>query len=129
MKIEEHKHYFLVNNIKVHWNFKLLPSNFLAITLFGHIFTTLTKNQLKQYLHTSWGEILVNHERIHILQAKSFKLGYFSFYLYYLMFYLFGICKYNNTNIAYYQIPFEQEAYNSETDFGYSETRWKDYNI
>ena len=63
----EFKTYFLINNIKVHWNFKFLPKGFSAITLFGHVFAVMPKNTLRLYLDTYWGKVMVNHERIHML--------------------------------------------------------------
>ena len=72
--------YIETNGVKFHWGFKLLPKDFVAITLFGHVFSNLSKNELEEYLSTKRGKETVNHERIHILQAKSFKLKYFTFY-------------------------------------------------
>ena len=126
--IEECKHYFIVNSLKVHWNFKLLPSGFEAITLFGHIFDVRTKDDLLRFLKTSSGKVMVNHERIHTLQGKSFKLGYFTFYIVYLWYWFIGLFKYGvKNNASYYHIPFEVEAYTNERDFGYEETKWREY--
>ena len=72
-EIKEFKNYFLIHGVKVHWNFKLLPKGFEAITLFGHVFDVQKKDDLKAYLGTYWGRVMVNHERIHIMQAESFK--------------------------------------------------------
>ncbi len=128
MEIQEFKHYFMMNNVKVHWNFKLLPKDFEAITLFGHVFDTHNKEDLKAYLETYWGRVMVNHERIHMMQAKSFKLGYFSFYIIYLAWWIKGLFhnKFNNFE-AYYKIPFEKEAYHYEKDFTYHEVNWKKF--
>lgn len=127
-EIEEHKHYFLVNNLKVHWNFKLLPSGFEAITLFGHIFDVRPKEELRTFLGTYTGKVMVNHERIHTLQGKSFKLGYFTFYLLYLWYWFIGLFKYGvKNNASYYHIPFEVEAYTNERDFTYPCSEWKKY--
>ena len=52
MEIWECKHYFLINGVKVHWNFKFLPKDFEAITLFGHVFDIHNKEDLKAYLET-----------------------------------------------------------------------------
>lgn len=120
MEIQEFKHYFLVNGIKIHWNFKLLPKGFEAITLFGHVFDVQSKQNLKKYLETYYGREMVNHERIHMMQAKSFKLGYFSFYIVYLAWWIKGLFynKFNNFE-AYHSIPFEKEAFHYERDFNY----------
>lgn len=127
-EIEEHKHYFLVNSLKVHWNFKLLPSWFEAITLFGHIFDVRKKEELRTFLGTYAGKVMVNHERIHTLQGKSFKLRYFTFYLLYLWYWFIGLFKYGvKNNASYYHIPFEVEAYTNEQDFSYQCSEWKKY--
>lgn len=44
------------NGIKCHWNFKLLPSGFLAITLFGHVFFNKPKSYVERYLNTLDGK-------------------------------------------------------------------------
>jgi hypothetical protein len=127
-EIEEHKHYFLVDGLKVHWNFKLLPKGFEAITLFGHIFDVKSKDELRTFLGTYTGVVMVNHERIHTLQGKSFKLGYFTFYLLYLWYWFIGLFKYGvKNNASYYHIPFEAEAYTNEQDFTYPCSEWKKY--
>ena len=128
MEIQEFKHYFLVNGIKIHWNFKLLPKGFEAITLFGHVFDVQPKQNLRKYLETYYGREMVNHERIHMMQAKSFKLGYFSFYIVYLAWWIKGLFynKFNNFE-AYHSIPFEKEAFHYERDFNYNEVNWKKF--
>ena len=128
MEIQEFKHYFLVNGIKIHWNFKLLPKGFEAITLFGHVFDAQSKQNLKKHLETYYGREMVNHERIHMMQAKSFKLGYFSFYIVYLAWWIKGwfYNKFNNFE-AYHSIPFEKEAFHYERDFNYNEVNWKKF--
>ena len=128
MEIQEFEHYFLVNGIKVYWDFKLLPDEFAAITLFGKIYSNYTKNDLKVYLGSFHGQVMVNHERIHMMQAKSFKLGYFSFYIIYLAWWIKGLFNYKfNNNAAYSEIPFEKEAYHYEKDFGYNAVNWKKF--
>ena len=128
MEIQELKHYFLANRIKIHWNFTLLPKGFEAITLFGHVFDVQSKQNLKKYLKTYYGREMVNHERIHMMQAKSFKLGYFSFYIVYLAWWIKGLFynKFNNFE-AYHSIPFEKEAFHYERDFNYNEVNWKKF--
>lgn len=122
------KNYLTVNGIKVHWGFKFLPSGFEAITLFGHVFDVRSKEELKSYLKTRNGEIMVNHERIHMIQAKSFKLKYFTFYIIYLWYWFIGLFKYGiKNNASYFHIPFEVEAYTHERNFSYMNTYWKNY--
>lgn len=128
MIMEEFKHYFLINGIRVHWNFKLLPKGFEAITLFGHVFDYRQKDDLKRYLNTHYGREMVNHERIHMLQAETFKLKYFTFYILYLYYWIVGLFKHGTEPyMAYYSIPFEKEAFHNEKDFSYSKSEWQKY--
>ena len=128
INIKEFDNYFLVNNMKVHWGFKLLPNGFEAITLFGHIYDVREKDDLQYFLNTNHGMIMVNHERIHTLQAESFKLRYFTFYVLYLWYWFIGLFKYGvKDNASYYNIPFEVEAYTNELDFTYPCSEWKKY--
>lgn len=128
MVIADLKRYFLADGLKVHWNFKLLPKGFEAITLFGHIYDVRSKSDLLRFLETDRGRVMVNHERIHMLQAKSFKCGYLTFYILYIWYWIKGLFKYGTkNNVAYYNIPFEREAYVCELDFNYNKSLWKDY--
>ena len=124
----EKKHYFLVGGLKVHWDFKLLPTGFNSITLFGHIYNVRSKEDLRSYLKTNSGKQTINHERIHMLQAESFKFKYLTFYILYIWYWFIGLFKHGCKNDeSYNHIPFEREAYAHENDFEYNETHWKDY--
>lgn len=125
--MEEFDKYFLVDGIKVHWNFKLLPGGFEAITLFGHVFDVRPKESLRKYLDTYAGKVMVNHERIHIMQAETFKTKYFGFYIYYIWYWLVGLFKYTNSKSSYSALPFEREAYRNQHDFSYNKSNWKDF--
>ena len=117
-----------IEGLKFHWGFKLLPKDFIAITLFGHVFSNLSKKELEEYLLTKRGKKTINHERIHILQAKSFNLKYFTFYILYLWYWIIGLFKYGvKENKSYYNIPFEREAFANDNNPNYSETNWKQY--
>lgn len=126
---ETHYEVFLKKDfIKVFWSFKLLPKSFIAITLFGAIFSNRNKNELLAYLTSNKGKITLNHEFIHILQANSFKTKYLGFYSYYLYYWVKNLFKYKfNNNKAYENIPFEKEAYLNENDFNYTQTNWKKF--
>lgn len=114
--------------LKHHPNFFLLFPGFKAIILFGHIFYRMDKDALEKYLETRSGKVTSNHERIHVLQAKSFKLGYFSFYCRYLYQWIRNLFKYSlNGYTAYNNIAFEREAYKNQTNFNYNETHWRNY--
>lgn len=120
--------YIIKNGIKCHWNFKLLEKGYMAITLFGHIFFRDSKEFVEKYLNTRRGEITVNHERIHMLQADTFKTKYFGFYVYYLWYWITGLFKYGITKYAsYMQIPFEKEARANQEDMNYSKSNWRKY--
>lgn len=63
-------------------------------------------------------EITINHEKIHLYQAKL--LGsWFKYYLKYVWEWLKGNPTDYPAISAYYTIPFEVEAYANETDFNY----------
>jgi hypothetical protein len=74
-------------------------------------------------------KILLNHEKIHLVQQKELLLiGFYILYVYY----FFKLRKYfvNNT-VAYRAIPFEKEAKLNEKDLDYLNSRkiytWKKY--
>lgn len=114
--------------LKCHSKFWLLPKGFLAITLFGHIFFRLTDKEMERHLNSYSGEVTLNHEGIHVLQAKSFKTKYLGFYIYYLWYWFIGLFKYGvKKHASYINIPFEREAYRNEYDFNYKETNWRKY--
>ena len=113
--------------LKFHWDFKLLHKSFSAITLFGHVFTNKSKDALIKWLNLPSGKRMANHERIHMIQAGSFKTKYFGFYCYYIGYWVANLFKYGMNINAYHNIPFEREAYQNEKDFNYSETHWRDY--
>lgn len=65
---------------------------------------------------------LINHEEIHIKQQAEMLV--IPFYLLYVFFYLWNIFKYKfNVKKAYYQIPFEQEAFRNQSDYNYLTNR------
>ena len=113
--------------IKFHSNFFLLHPNFGAITLFGHVFTRKSQEELIKWLDTYSGKRMANHERIHMLQAEAFKTGYFGFYVRYIGEWVRNLFVYGFNMDAYRNISFEREAYMNQEDFNYSETHWRDY--
>lgn len=116
----------LPNGTKVHSGFALLPKRFVAITLFGRIFSNLKGKALSEYIESPQGKRTLNHERIHILQAKSLRMRWLTFYTLYIYYWLWGIFRYGLKQ-SYYEIPFEREAYANDGDFSYSESRWRSY--
>lgn len=128
MELIEKKHYVIADGLKCHWNFWLLPKRFRAITLFGHIFFNCSKEEMIKYLNSARGKITLNHERIHTLQAESFKTKYLGFYIYYLAFWIRNLFVYGLKDItAYENIPFEREAVDKSLDFSYSKSNWFNY--
>lgn len=117
--------YTVYYGVKFHPDFKLLWPGFAAITLFGHVFTRKSKENLALYMKTDGGKIMANHERIHMMQVQSFRLKYFTFYILYIGQWIRGLFKYGRR--SYKNIPFEREAYGNEKDLSYISTRWKDY--
>ena len=113
--------------IKFHSDFKLLMPQFSAITLFGHVFTKMSKTQLEQFLNTTRGRTMANHEFIHMLQANTFKTKYFGFYMYYIGYWIKNLFTWGFNMNAYYAIPFEKEAYQNENNLNYYESDWKNY--
>tara|TARA_R110000737_G_scaffold226990_1_gene241401 strand:- start:2093 stop:2446 length:354 start_codon:yes stop_codon:yes gene_type:complete len=93
-----------------------------AVTLWPFIFVR------KQYVSD---KRLMNHETIHIKQYNELLvIGFLAIYLYD---WFRGLIKYRDTTKAYYQIRFEQEAYNNQEDMAYLDNRdkfaWKKYKI
>lgn len=76
-------------------------------------------------------EYTMNHEMIHFEQQKElFVIGFYFLYTYD---FIKGIIKYGNTDMAYFRIRFEQEAYNNQNNLGYIHNRnrkhWKNYEV
>jgi hypothetical protein len=74
-------------------------------------------------------DVIVNHESIHIEQQKE--LWVLPFYLLYVLFWLRGMRRLGDSRMAYYDIPFEKEAYSNAEDLSYLKNRerhaWKKY--
>ena len=93
----------------------IIPKGFVGLTLYPFIF--LKKEQLKD------DNILVNHEKIHLRQ--QLELFILLFYIFYGLEYFYKLIKYKNSNLAYYNLSFEREAYQNEDDLNYLKTRKK----
>jgi hypothetical protein len=116
-----------VNNVNIHPNSWLCPKGYQGITLFGHVFTRMSKDTLEDYVKTYKGQAFVNHENIHCIQAKSFKTKWLEFYILYIFYWFKNLFKGNTAHKAYHNIPFEAEAYANEYKFDYTQTYWKNY--
>ena len=93
-------------------NNRIIPfgKNFLAINLFGTIFT---KGHLSPRV--------LNHEYIHTLQQRE--LLFLGFYLWYLGEWLFRLIQYRDPLQAYRNISFEREAYEIDSNLDYPKLR------
>lgn len=90
-----------------HWLFKLpLLCNYDAIVI-GRV--ALFKQSKSEVSDT-----LIHHEMIH--QKQMDKHGVFKFYVIYFKDFLVQLVKYRNWDEAYYNIPFEVEAYEKQND-------------
>ncbi len=92
-----------------------------AITLYPFIIYRCGKEDV--------GEALHNHECIHIYQQReTWVIGFYLMYVYY---WLKNILAGEDSSTAYYNIPFEVEAYTQQHNLEYLSTRepqsWKDY--
>ena len=84
--------------------------NYLAINLFGFIFTL-------RHLNT----VELNHELIHSAQQRE--LLYIPFFIWYGIEWLILFLKYHDWTKAYFQIRFEKEAYRHQYDLNYLNNR------
>ena len=66
-------------------------------------------------------EKLLNHEAIHIRQQEE--LWVIGFYILYVYYWLKNFLYYQHSGIAYYNIPFEIEAYKNQSDLNYLSNR------
>ncbi|MDM1049462.1 hypothetical protein [Sphingobacterium hotanense] len=84
-----------------------------AITIFPFIFL--------RYRIDKADKILINHERIHIIQALE--LLVIPFYIWYLSEFLYRYIQHRDFNTAYFHISFEREAYSNQHDMNYLKKR------
>jgi hypothetical protein len=84
-----------------------------AITIFPFIFLKYHSDKINK--------VLINHERIHILQA--IELLILPFYILYLTEFIVRLIQYRNFTRAYLNISFEREAYENENNLDYLKTR------
>lgn len=92
--------------------------NINAITLFPFI---ISRGEMS--------ETTIRHECIHIEQQRE--LWVIPFYILYGLYWLKGKVKGMSNNDAYFNIPFEREAYDNQHDLNYLENRkrhsWRRY--
>lgn len=84
-----------------------------AITIFPFIFLKHSSDRDNR--------ILINHERIHVLQALELLI--IPFYFLYLLEFSLRLLQYRNFTRAYLNISFEREAYDNEHNLNYLKSR------
>ena len=87
-------------------------SSYTAINIFGVIFAKVTPNN-----------ITLNHESIHTAQMKE--MLYIFFYLWYIIeFIIIRVLNlFKSNKECYYQLSFEQEAYDNQYNLDYLKNR------
>lgn len=117
-KMKNWKPIFIENSKIPVWLSKIAPIEIGAISLCGLVFS-----------RTFISPVTRRHETIHFQQ--QLELLFLPFFLLYGFYWLKGIIKNKNRKIAYYEIPFEKEAYINESNPMYLEKRkrfaWVDY--
>ena len=114
--------------LNFHFDSELCPYGFMAIVLFGHVFCQMSEEDLERKMKTDSGMRFVNHERIHVIQARSIKYGWIGFYLLYALYWLRNLFLYNPfSKEPYRNIPFEKEAYEEEGNYEFRESKWEKY--
>lgn len=102
----KHKHKHWTFNVKYeHWIFKIPPMHLYDAVVVGR---TMLFRQKEKEVHP----ILIKHELVH--QRQMDKHGVLKFYLIYVKDFLIQLVKHRNWFKAYYNIPFEVEAYKQQ---------------
>jgi hypothetical protein len=94
--------YWIIENSRIPRALSLFI-NIWAITLYPFV---ICKGKLDQRTRT--------HEVIHLHQQRELLL--IGFYLLYVVFWVWGLFKFRSFHTAYRNIPFEQEAYEHDSD-------------
>ena len=84
--------------------------NIGAITLWPFV---ISRNKLNKQV--------LNHETIHIKQQQELLI--IGFYILYVYYWIKGLMYYRDTQMAYYSIPFEMEAYDNDENLEYLDKR------
>jgi hypothetical protein len=113
----------LCKKLKVYSNKILPPKGYSAITLYPFIVIRGSKDEAVEYLKTARGRRTLNHERLHELQVLD--IGIIKFYVLYVYYYIVLRFKGFNSQSAYYNIPFEREAYANDENFYFCKTEWR----
>jgi len=106
-----------------------LRKGYAALTFFG---TVITGSDEDTALYQRRDSVMRNHEKIHLLQARSTHNSWLLFYLLYGWHYVRALPQNRRMkNAAYLLNPFELEAYRHERDLDYTlqeeATEWREY--
>ena len=101
---------FVENSVVPKFLSRFAPITIGAISLGFWVFCNAKSN-----------DILRRHETIHFQQ--QLELLFVGQWALYLLFWLIGVIKYRDGREAYYQIPFEREAYENQYEINYLENR------
>ena len=110
MSIKEWKPAFIENSIVPKILSKLAPIDIWAISFCGVVFC-----------QGSMSPRVKRHETIHFQQ--QLEMLFVPQLVLYVAFWLLGVLKYRNGTVAYYENPFEREAYENDEDEGYLRSR------
>jgi len=91
----------------------IIPNGYSSITLYPFVFL----KDIKQKENV----VLLNHERIHIIQQRELLVLFF--YIWYGVEFLIRLLIHKNWSIAYRNISFEREAYFEELNLKYIKKR------
>ena len=116
-----------VYGIRCHYGAWWIGGRFEAITWFGRIYFNCSREALREKLRSPELQRTERHERIHMLQVRRFRTRYMGFYLYYIYYFFKAFFRCHSWMKAYYENPFEREAYSCEGIEDYTESHWRDY--
>ena len=117
-----------INKVEIKWN-NLLPfRNYLAITIFGKMnIRNKNKTRWEKYYDDERKNTVLNHEMVHVLQARSTNDNWFEFYILYIWYWFICFIVTFNQRLSYKTNPFELEAYAEEKNMKYTESCWRKY--
>lgn len=119
------KNSITINGLKIISN-KIIPfGRYVAITMFGKVFTRKSMKDLEKYLTTNAGKRMIKHESIHVMQAKDECKSWLKFYALYLWYFVKMLFWCFKWDMSYKTIPFEIEAYRYQDMEDYNKTSWK----
>lgn len=123
------KNSITIDGLKIISN-KIIPfGRYVAITMFGRVFTRKSMKDLKKYLDTSAGKRMIKHESIHVMQAKDECKSWIKFYVLYLWYFVKMLFWCFKWDMSYKTIPFEIEAYKYQNTPEYNKTFWKSFKM